>query len=83
TLKAAGIRAALDDRETLSYRIRDAEMHKVPYMGVVGEREAGAGTVAVRRRGADRKQVVMDRNAFVEGVRGEIASRVLDPHLEG
>ena len=43
------------DRETLSYRIRDAEMHKVPYMAVIGEREAEAGTVAVRKRGAGKK----------------------------
>ena len=77
-LKAAGVRAVLADRETLSYRIRDAEMHKVPYMAVIGEREAEAGTVAVRRRGAGKKQEVVDRAEFVEQVKGEIESRVLD-----
>jgi threonyl-tRNA synthetase len=76
-LREAGIRAGLDDRETLSYRIRDAEMHKVPYMGVVGEREAEAGTVAVRRRGAGRKQEVMDREAFVDRLVDEARSRTL------
>src|SRR5213593_1541588 len=51
-LVAAGIRSAVDDRnETLNYKIRDGEVHKVPYMGVVGQREADAGTVAVRVRG--------------------------------
>ena len=77
-LEAAGIRAVLADRETLSYRIRDAEMHKVPYMAVIGEREAEAGTVAVRKRGAGKKQEVVDRAEFLERVKGEIVSRSLD-----
>ena len=77
-LKDAGIRAVLADRETLSYRIRDAEMHKVPYMAVIGEREAEAGTVAVRKRGAGKKQEVVDRAEFVEQVKGEIESRALE-----
>jgi threonyl-tRNA synthetase len=77
-LKTAGIRALLADRETLSYRIRDAEMHKVPYMAVIGEREAEAGTVAVRKRGAGKKQEVIDRAGFVQQVQGEIESRTLD-----
>ena len=77
-LKAVGIRAVLADRETLSYRIRDAEMHKVPYMAVIGEREAEAGTVAVRKRGAGKKQEVIDRAEFVQQVQGEIESRTLD-----
>jgi threonyl-tRNA synthetase len=49
-LKAAGIRADLDERnEKIGYKIRDAEMNKVPYMAVVGEKEVAAGTVSVRR----------------------------------
>jgi threonyl-tRNA synthetase len=76
-LEAAGVRASLDDRDTLSYRIRDAELHKVPYMGVVGEREAEAGTVAVRRRGAGRKQEIMDRAEFVARLTEEVRSRSL------
>ena len=77
-LEAAGIRAVLADRETLSYRIRDAEMHRVPYMAVIGEREAEAGTVAVRKRGAGKKQEVVDQAEFLERVKGEIVSRSLD-----
>ena len=77
-LKEAGLRATLDARDTLSYRIRDAEVKKVPYMGVVGEREAGADTVAVRRRGAGRKQDVMDRETFVDRVLREVGARSLD-----
>jgi len=77
-LAAAGVRAVLYDRETLGYRIRDAEMQKVPYMAVIGEREAEAGTVAVRRRGAGKKQEVMARGEFLARLRGEITARTLD-----
>ena len=50
-LRAAGIRVQLDDRnEKLNARIRDAQLQKVPFMLVVGDREAAAGGVAVRRR---------------------------------
>ncbi len=76
-LRAEGLRVELDDRDTLGYRIRAAEMHKVPYMGIVGEREAEAGTVSVRMRGAGRKQVVMGRGEFVERLRGEVERRAL------
>ena len=76
-LTEEGVRAALFDRETLGYRIRDAELHKVPYMAVVGEREAEAGTVAVRKRGAGKKQEVMSREDFLHELLEEIRSRAL------
>jgi threonyl-tRNA synthetase len=76
-LKLAGVRASLESRETLSYRIRQAETHKIPYMGVVGEREAEDRTVAVRKRGAGKKQEVMDRERFVDMVVEEIKERRL------
>jgi threonyl-tRNA synthetase len=51
TLKNHGIRVHLDDRnEKLPAKIRDAQMQKVPYMLVVGPKEAEAGTVSVRHR---------------------------------
>jgi threonyl-tRNA synthetase len=81
-LSQGGVRVGLNTRDTLSARIRDAELHKVPYMAVVGEREAEAGTVAVRRRGAGRKQVVMDRSDFRDKVLEEIRSRSLDPEFQ-
>jgi threonyl-tRNA synthetase len=77
-LTEAGVRAHAEARETLSDRIREAETLKIPYMAVVGEREAEAGTVAVRRRGAGRKQEVMERADFVERVVEEIREKVLD-----
>jgi len=78
-MRDAGLRATLDDRsETLNYRIRDGEVMKVPYMAVVGKREAEAGTVAVRARGAGKKQEVIPVAEFIERVRGESVSRALD-----
>ncbi len=50
-LEAAGFRAQLDDRkEKVNLKIRDAQMQKVPYMLVVGDREAESGSVSVRHR---------------------------------
>ena len=50
-MQAAGIRAELDDRnEKLGYRIREAQLSKVPYMIVVGEDEMNSGSVTVRAR---------------------------------
>jgi threonyl-tRNA synthetase len=74
-LRSKGIRASLEARESLNYRIRDAELRKVPYMGVLGEREVEDGTIAVRRRGEGRKQEILDRDVFAERVVGEIRTR--------
>ena len=80
TLRAAGVRAHLDDRnQTLNYRIREAETLKIPYMAVVGGREAEQNSVAVRTRGAGSKQEVTPLADFVQRVVGEIASRSLTP----
>ena len=79
-LGAAGIRAQLDERnETLNYKIRDAETHKVPYMAVVGQREADAGSVAVRVRGEGKKQVVLPVDEFLEKLKEEVRTRGLTP----
>jgi threonyl-tRNA synthetase len=79
-LKAAGFRVHVDDRnETLNYRIRDAETHKVPYMAVVGQREAEADSLALRARGAGKKQEVMTVAAFLERIGEEVRTRALPP----
>ena len=50
-LSEAGLRVELDDRsEKVNLKIREAQLQKVPYMLVVGDREAAAGTVSVRNR---------------------------------
>jgi len=52
-LAAAGLRAELDDRqEKIGYKIREAQLQKVPFMLVVGDREMADGTVSVRSREA-------------------------------
>lgn len=51
TLAAAGIRVTCDDRsEKIGYKIRQAQLEKIPYMLVIGDKEAESGTVAVRSR---------------------------------
>ena len=79
-MRAAGLRVTLDDRsETLNYRIRDGEVMKVPYMAVIGKREAEAGTLAVRARGAGKKQQIVPVGEFIDRVRAESESRALGP----
>jgi threonyl-tRNA synthetase len=79
-MRATGLRAHLDDRsETLNYRIRDGEVMKVPYMAVVGKREAEQGTVALRVRGAGRKQEVVPVEELIERLRREATTRALAP----
>jgi threonyl-tRNA synthetase len=79
-LRAAGIRASLDERnETLNYKVRDGETHKVPYLAIVGAREAEGGTVAVRVRGAEDKQKVVPVAQFVERLKEEVRTRSLTP----
>src|SRR5881392_370504 len=79
-LRAAGIRSHFDERnETLNYRIRDGELQKVPYMAVVGQREAEAGSVAVRGRGAGNKQTVLSIADFVAKLQDEVRTRSLTP----
>ena len=79
-LREAGLRAVLDDsNETLSYRIRNAELMKTPYVAVIGQREADAGTVAVRVRGAGSKQEIVTLEEFIARVVQESRSRALVP----
>jgi threonyl-tRNA synthetase len=74
-LRQARIRAELDDRnEKLGYRIRDAQVRKVPYTLVVGEREAQNGTASVRARGGqDLGALPLER--VLDDLRAEIGSR--------
>jgi threonyl-tRNA synthetase len=77
---AAGLRAHLDDRnETLNYRVREGEVWKVPYMAIVGQREAESDSLALRVRGAGKKQDVMTVDAFLARVTEEVRTRALLP----
>ncbi len=82
-MKAHGIRATLDARnETLNYRVREGEVEKVPYMCVIGRREAEENTVALRTRGAGKKQEVLTQEAFIERLLDEVRTRALAPQPE-
>ncbi len=74
-LKARGIRAELDDRnEKLGYRIREAQLSKVPYMLVVGEEEMKTDTVTARaRREGDGGKFTVDE--FIEKIINEIETK--------
>lgn len=80
-LKAAGLRAELDDRnESLNYRIREAQVQKVPYMLVLGGKEVEARTVAVRHRAGGR-QIVLPLDGVVAGLKAEHEGRKLESQL--
>jgi threonyl-tRNA synthetase len=74
-LKAEGLRVELDERqEKIGYKIRAAQLQKIPYMLVIGDREAAEGTVAVRTRaGGDQgARAVAD---FIGAAREEVRTR--------
>ncbi|GAB4264256.1 MULTISPECIES: threonine--tRNA ligase [Deferrisoma] len=72
-LRARGVRVEVDDRnETLRYKIREAQLQKVPYMVVVGDREVSDGTVSPRPRSGD-PLPTMPLEEFVERVAEEAA----------
>jgi threonyl-tRNA synthetase len=80
-MREAGIRVHLDDRsETLKYKIAEGMRLKIPYLAVIGKREAEQGTIAVSVRGAGEKQhpVPVPVEEFTARVREEIASRALE-----
>jgi threonyl-tRNA synthetase len=74
-LAAAGIRAQADEgSERMNAKIRGAQLKKIPYMLVVGDRESQAGTASLRlRSGEDRGAVPVEE--FIARVRGEIEAR--------
>ena len=81
-LHAAGLRCEVDDRsEKMGYKIREAQMMKIPYMLVVGDKEIENGTVAVRSR-AGGDLGVMEPAAFLAKAQEEIASRALESVFE-
>lgn len=74
-LKKAGIRCEMDARnEKIGYRIREAQLQKVPYMLVLGDKEVDSGVVAVRSRSeADRGAMSLD--SFIAAINKEIESK--------
>ncbi|RKP53978.1 threonine--tRNA ligase [Cohnella endophytica] len=77
-LQRAGVRVESDLRnEKLGYKIREAQLEKVPYMLVIGENESLNGTVSVRRRG-EGDLGAQSVEQFVERITGEITSKRID-----
>ena len=77
-LRAMGIRTEVDARsETVGYKIRAAQMEKIPYMLIIGDKEAEEGVVAVRRRGeGDLGKMKLEE--FTARVLKEVADKRLD-----
>jgi threonyl-tRNA synthetase len=76
-LRAEGYRAELVDaaRDSLGARVRDAKQQKVPYVLVVGDEDAEAGTVGVNQRGGDRPERGVRVDDFVDRLAAEVAER--------
>jgi threonyl-tRNA synthetase len=74
-LKEAGLRVEVDERnERMNAKIRDAQMQKIPYMLVVGDKEAESGQVALRLRSGDNPGA-MPLEAFLALAQEEVAAR--------
>ncbi|MBM3120716.1 MAG: threonine--tRNA ligase [Chloroflexi bacterium] len=74
-LKEAGLRVEVDERnERMNAKIRDAQMQKIPYMLVVGDKEAESGQVALRLRSGDNPGA-MALEAFLARAQEEVAAR--------
>ena len=74
-LRKAGVRAEIDDRnEKIGKKIRDTEMMKVPYMLVIGEKEATENQLSIRRQGKG-DLGMMDKAAFISQIHQEIVER--------
>jgi threonyl-tRNA synthetase len=77
-LQTAGIRSMSDERgEKLGYKIREAQLHKIPYMLILGDKEKDSGTVSVRLKNGKILEAV-PLNEFTEKIVGEIKERKLE-----
>ena len=78
SLKAAGIKVTCDDRnEKMGYRIREAQLEKIPYMLIVGDKEVETNTVSVRKRGGvDLGSMTL--NEFIAKAKEEIETLHID-----
>jgi threonyl-tRNA synthetase len=75
-LVEAGIRTEIDtESKTVDYKVRDAELQKIPYILVIGDKEEAAKTIAVRRRGEKRVTFGVKLEDFIKKVSEEIRER--------
>ena len=77
-----GVRASLDDRnEKIGRKIRDNELKRVPYMVIVGEKEAAEGLVAMRKQGGG-EQATMTKEEFAQRINDEVAEMIKATNLK-
>ncbi len=75
-LLSEGILSEVDlDNNTVDYKIREAEMQKINYMIVIGDKEEEKGTISVRKRGERKVEFGVDLDGFIKKVRKEIENR--------
>ena len=76
-LDIAGLRVSVDTRnEKIGYKIREAQLHKIPYMLVIGEKEVESGTVSVRKRG-EGDIGAMSIADFVDSAKTDVAEKAI------
>ncbi len=72
-LESVGVRSVIDSRsEKIGRKVRDTEVKRIPYMVIVGEKEAADGTVAMRQQGGG-EQAVMSMQDFATRINNEVA----------
>jgi threonyl-tRNA synthetase len=75
-LKSRGVRVEVDDRsERMNLKIRQAQLEKIPYMVIVGDKEAADNSVSVRRRSGEQLPT-QPLASFIETLTAEIANKV-------
>ena len=81
-MDAAGLRAELDLRnEKIGFKVREAQMQKIPYMLVIGDKEAEAGTVSIRTRKGESLGVIAQAE-LIQKMQQEVKARSLERNWE-
>ena len=71
-----GVRSVIDDRnEKIGRKIRDNELKRIPYMVIVGEKEAAEGLVSMRKQGGG-EQATMKMEEFAKRIADEVADQL-------
>ena len=71
-----GVRSVIDDRnEKIGRKIRDNELKRIPYMVIVGEKEAAEGLVSMRKQGGG-EQATMKMEEFAKRINDEVADQL-------
>ena len=77
-LRSHGIRASMDDRnEKIGYKIREAQLKKIPYMVIIGDKESQSGTISVRsRKEGDLGSTLLEE--FIESILQKIKNKTIN-----